>query len=64
MLYVVTLAVGSRVLVPGRSPNHAAQKVAERLNTRVTEVDLLEAALYSDFEGMAYIFDLPIGDSP
>ena len=63
MIYVVTLPAGSRVLMPGRSPNHAAEKVSERLNTRVTEVDLLEAVLYSDFEGMAYIFDLPNGDS-
>lgn len=65
MLYVVTLQSGAKVLVPARSPDHAVSKVEKRVATRVVEVGNLEAMIYSDMGGMAYLNEVPsTGESP
>lgn len=66
MLYVVTVQAGNRVLIPARSEAAAIAMVEKRLATRVIDVDILEAVIYSDLSsGMAYLIDIPLtGDSP
>lgn len=65
MFYVATVQSGARVLVSGRSPNLATEKVEKRLNTRVVEIDILEAVFYSEVELNSLAYILPaIGDSP
>lgn len=66
MLYVVTVQAGNRVLIPARSEAAAIAMVEKRLATRVVEVDILEAVIYSELSsGMAYLIDIPLtGDSP
>ncbi len=63
MFYVVTTESGIKALVSSRCQKSAKHFAEQRLDTRVVDIDYLEAVIHSDFSNLAILSKAEAGDS-